>query len=191
VLLLPVFYLNVVQTVIIFLDFLVQLGFLSTLLVMFRPAQDSPYLMIGGSAEDTEALGMADLGTALELDPDDIEGANGVPPAVEMALANATQRWKQAYVGSSERAGRDQDTRTVDGGAGSSHDTAAAAAAGREQPASNGAPNGMGPDAAMQARLPPIRAAGEGGGSGMLQQLHFAAGLCSTAPLPVPLQLHC
>jgi hypothetical protein len=153
VLLLPVFYLNVVQTVIIFLDFLVQLGFLGTLLVMFRPAEDSPYLMIGGSAEDTEALGMADLGTALELDPDDIEGVNGVPPAVEMAPTSAA-RWKQAYVGSSERAGRDQDTRTADG-ASSSNGTAAAAAAARE-------PNGVAPDAAIQARLPPIRAAGEG-----------------------------
>jgi hypothetical protein len=106
--LLPVFYLDVVQATIRFLNFLVQLAFLATLLWIFKPVEDSPYLMIGGSLEDTDALGMGHLDTALGVSDDEEGGweSAGEAPrgdsssraagAVELGAAAARkQQWQQ------------------------------------------------------------------------------------------------
>jgi hypothetical protein len=47
VLLSPVFVIDIVQEVITFLQFVVVLAFLAALLWLFRPAEDSPYLLMG------------------------------------------------------------------------------------------------------------------------------------------------
>ncbi|KAI8474672.1 MAG: hypothetical protein J3K34DRAFT_491757 [Monoraphidium minutum] len=70
-LMLPIYMNIVVQGVIVFLQFLVQLIFMGALVWIFRPVEDSPYLMIGTSLEHADELGVADLGTALGLDDDD------------------------------------------------------------------------------------------------------------------------
>eukprot|EP00877_Chromochloris_zofingiensis_P006333 jgi/Chrzof1/1953/Cz10g27200.t1 len=65
--LLPVFINTVVQSVIVFLHFVVQLLFLAGLVWAFRPREDSPYLLIGTSMEDAEAMGITDLDTELAM----------------------------------------------------------------------------------------------------------------------------
>ncbi|KIY96909.1 hypothetical protein MNEG_11052 [Monoraphidium neglectum] len=78
-LLLPIYMNVVVQGLVVFLQFLVQLGFMAALVWIFRPVEDSPYLMVGSSLEHAEELGVADLGTALGLDGDgdDDDGDDG------------------------------------------------------------------------------------------------------------------
>ncbi|KAF6252624.1 hypothetical protein COO60DRAFT_1704191 [Scenedesmus sp. NREL 46B-D3] len=67
VILAPVFIIDVVQEVITLFQFLVVLGFLAALLWLFRPQQDSPYLLMG---EDVEHLD-----TSLGVDDDATEFA--------------------------------------------------------------------------------------------------------------------
>lgn len=73
-LLLPIYMNIVVQGVIVFLQFVVQWGFFAALVWIFRPVEDSPYLMIGTSLEHAEELGVTDLGTALGVEDDDDDG---------------------------------------------------------------------------------------------------------------------
>jgi hypothetical protein len=75
VILAPVFIIDIVQEAITMFQFLVVFGFLAALLWLFRPQQDSPYLLMG---EDVEHLD-----TSLGVDDDAAEfagenGANGV-----------------------------------------------------------------------------------------------------------------
>lgn len=67
-LLLPLFILGAVQVAVLSLKFLVELGFVAWLVWIFRPIEDSPYLLVGGTAEETEAMG-ADLGTDVGAAP--------------------------------------------------------------------------------------------------------------------------
>ena len=118
--LLPIFYLNVLQATVRFLNFLVQLAFLATLLWIFKPAEDSPYLMIGNTLEDTDALGMGHLDTALGVSDDEEggwENARGTPgdsssnraPAVELGgAAIRKQQWQQQQQRQGDQQGRDQ-----------------------------------------------------------------------------------
>jgi hypothetical protein len=61
-LLLPLFILGAVQVAVLSLKFVVEWSFVAWLAWIFRPLEDSPYLLVGGTAEETEAMG-ADLGT--------------------------------------------------------------------------------------------------------------------------------
>jgi hypothetical protein len=54
-----VFVIDIVQEVITFLQFVVVLAFLAALLWLFRPAQDSPYLLMGDGTDTLDtALGV-------------------------------------------------------------------------------------------------------------------------------------
>jgi uncharacterized membrane protein YhhN len=58
-----VFVIDIVQEVITFLQFVVVMAFLAALLWLFRPAEDSPYLLMGD--------GLDALDTALGVDDED------------------------------------------------------------------------------------------------------------------------
>lgn len=63
VILSPVFVIDIVQEVITFLQFVIVMAFLAALLWLFRPAEDSPYLLMGE--------GVDTLDTALGVDEDE------------------------------------------------------------------------------------------------------------------------
>lgn len=44
------------------------MAFVLAMVWVFKPQDDSPYLMIGGDVGETEALGMADLDTGLDME---------------------------------------------------------------------------------------------------------------------------
>lgn len=67
VLLLPVFVNNVVQSTLQVLLFACYAGFLLVLLVLFRPQEQSSYLMVGFSEEDAEARGVTGLATGIAM----------------------------------------------------------------------------------------------------------------------------
>lgn len=61
VILSPVFVIDIVQEVISFLQFVVVMAFLAALLWLFRPAEDSPYLLMGDGLDALDtALGVDD-----------------------------------------------------------------------------------------------------------------------------------
>ncbi|GBF90051.1 hypothetical protein Rsub_02759 [Raphidocelis subcapitata] len=93
-LLLPVYMNVLVQGLIVFLQFVVQWAFMAALVWIFRPVEDSPYLMVGTSAEHAAELGVADLGTALDDDRFDDEAL-----AMELGAIGARAPRKHAEAG--------------------------------------------------------------------------------------------
>jgi hypothetical protein len=83
VILAPVFIIDIVQEVITMFQFLVVLGFLAALLWLFRPQQDSPYLLMG---EDVEHLD-----TSLGVDDDAAELAGDSGAAVRQQDTRLTR----------------------------------------------------------------------------------------------------
>ncbi|GFR43138.1 hypothetical protein Agub_g4155 [Astrephomene gubernaculifera] len=76
VLLLPVFFNHVVQSTLQALLFGCYLAFVVALLVLFRPQEQSSYLMVGFSEEDAEVRGVNQLSTSIAMAELD-EGARG------------------------------------------------------------------------------------------------------------------
>jgi hypothetical protein len=71
-----VFIIDIVQEVITMFQFLVVLGFLAALLWLFRPQQDSPYLLMGEDVEHLDtSLGVDDDAAEYAVDRDS-SGAN-------------------------------------------------------------------------------------------------------------------
>jgi len=67
VILSPVFVIDIVQEVITFFQFVIVMAFLGALLWLFRPAEDSPYLLMGEGVDTLDtALGVDDDEDALE-----------------------------------------------------------------------------------------------------------------------------
>ncbi|KXZ53480.1 hypothetical protein GPECTOR_7g930 [Gonium pectorale] len=80
VLLLPAFFNHVVQSTLQALLFVCYYAFVIVLLVLFRPQEQSSYLMVGFSEEDAEARGVNQLATGIAMaelgaDSSDDEGA--------------------------------------------------------------------------------------------------------------------
>jgi hypothetical protein len=76
VILAPVFIIDIVQEVITMFQFLVVLGFLAALLWLFRPQQDSPYLLMGEDVEGLDtSLGVDDDAAEYAGDRDNFSGA--------------------------------------------------------------------------------------------------------------------
>lgn len=117
VILAPVFVLDSVQTVIAGTQFAVMFGFLAALLVLFRPVEDSPYLLMGG---DMDMVGQLDTELGVEQQQENdggpVAGAWGRAGAggVELAAARLGTSAKPvtaAVLGGGERdrgGGRDQ-----------------------------------------------------------------------------------
>lgn len=88
----PVFVIDIVQEVITFFQFVIVMAFLGALLWLFRPAEDSPYLLMGDGVDTLDtALGVDDDEDALEASRIDegpldrfVPNSRGTGRAVEM-----------------------------------------------------------------------------------------------------------
>ncbi|KAF5835382.1 hypothetical protein DUNSADRAFT_7467, partial [Dunaliella salina] len=67
VILLPAFFINIVQNVLVVLQLIVKWVFTVVLIYIFRPARDSLYLQIGVSENDAEEQGLSQLDTELTI----------------------------------------------------------------------------------------------------------------------------
>lgn len=64
---LPIFVNHVVQSTLLVLQFVVYYVFMIVLLIIFRPRESSPYLMIGFSEQDAEERGVTSLATGIAM----------------------------------------------------------------------------------------------------------------------------
>jgi len=91
VILLPAFFNNVVQNVLVVLQFIVKYLFTLVLVWLFRPAENSPYLQLGLSENETDELGLGQLDTELAVTDHASRPAGG--PAVTPGASGAVPSW--------------------------------------------------------------------------------------------------
>lgn len=132
VILLPLFINAYVQSAMVILQYIAQMGFLAALVWTFLPVEDSPYLMIGDSGEDGDGLGGMDLDTELAMQ----EGPEELSPAGLRAGGSAT--WGSAHGGAGGAVELQQTKRPGSGNVAASVGTSGGDAATRDQ-------NGVGP----------------------------------------------